>query len=258
MRSIWSGSLTFGLVNIPIKLYVATEEKRLDLDMLHKKDMSPIRFARVCRNEEKEVPYDQIIKGYEVDKDDYVVLTDEEIKKANVQKTNSIEIMEFVNEDEIDSVFFEKPYYLEPAKGAQKSYALLVEALKKAGKVGIAKFILRTRERMAIIKPHENLIILEQLRYAQEIRATKELNLPDEKYVNKKEIDMAIAFINQLTDEFKPDQYHDTYKEKLEKVIQAKAKGEVIRTTGKEPVPTKVEDLMTLLKANLDQRAPHR
>jgi DNA end-binding protein Ku len=254
MRSIWSGSLTFGLVNIPIKLYVATEEKSLDLDMLHKKDLSPIRFARICKSEEKEVPYEQIIKGYEINKDDYVILTPEELKKANVKKTQSIEILQFIKEDEIDSMYFEKPYYLEPEKGAQKSYTLLLEALKKAKKVGIAKYVLRTRERMAIIKPHDNVLVAEQMRYHQEIRSTKELNLPEKEAVGEKEVNMALTFIEQLTEKFKPEQFRDTYKEELERLIEAKSKGETVSVKGKEPVPTKMEDLMSLLKESVEQQ----
>jgi DNA end-binding protein Ku len=199
MRSIWSGSLSFGLVNIPIKLYVATEEKTIDLDMLHKKDLSPIRYAKVCRAEEKEVPYEEITKGFEVDKDDYVIVTPDEMKKANVKKTNSIEIMQFVNEEEIDSMYFEKPYYLEPVKGAEKSYALLIEALKKSKEVGIARFVLRTRERVAIIKPRANALVLDQMRYFQDIRDTKELNLPEDVGLKDREISMAVAFIEQQT-----------------------------------------------------------
>lgn len=254
MRSIWSGSLSFGLVNIPIKLYVATEEKTVDLDMLHKKDLSPIRYARVCREEEKEVPYEEIIKGYEVDKDDYVVVTPQDIQKANVKKTKSIEIMQFVHEEEIDSMFFEKPYYLEPVKGAEKSYALLVEALKKSKKVGIARFVLRTRERVAIIKPRRNVLVLDQMRYVQDIRDTNELNLPEDVGLKEREIGMAVAFIEQLSETFDPKQFHDTYKDELEKIIESKAKGETVRVKGKEPVATKAEDLMQLLKASLEQR----
>jgi DNA end-binding protein Ku len=257
MRSIWSGSLSFGLVNIPIKLYVATEEKTVSLDMLHKKDLSPIRYAKICRAEEKEVPYDEIIKGYEVDKDDYVVVTSDDMQKANVKKTKSIEIMQFVKEEEIDSMYFEKPYYLEPAKGAEKSYALLLEALNKSKKVGIAKFVLRTRERVAIVKPRSNALVLDQMRYYQDIRTTKELNLPEEANLKEREIGMAVAFIEQLTEKFDPKQFHDTYKDELEKIIEAKSKGETVRVKGKEPVATKAEDLMELLKASLEQRAVH-
>jgi DNA end-binding protein Ku len=254
MRSIWSGALTFGLVNIPVKLFVATEERSLDLDMLHKKDMSPIRFARVCKVEEKEIPYDQLTRGFELDTDDYVVLTDEELQKANVKKTKSIEIQAFVKESEIDTLLFEKPYYLEPAKGAEKSYALLFEALKKAKKVGVAKFVLRSRERIAIVKPYKNALMVEQLRYMQDIRTTEDLNLPVKQSVTQREITMALAFIEQLTEKFEPQKYKDTYKQELEKIIKAKAKGQKVTGKGKEPVPTKVNDLMAQLKASLEMQ----
>jgi DNA end-binding protein Ku len=157
MRAIWSGALSFGLVNIPVKLYSATAGMGLDLTMLHKKDISPIRYARICRADGKEIPYEDIVKGYEYQKGDYVILTDEDFKKASVEKTKAIEIESFVKESEIDPIYFEKPYYLEPEKGAQKAYALLRESLKKSKKIGLAKFVLRNREHLAAIRPKAKL-----------------------------------------------------------------------------------------------------
>ncbi|MBX4187042.1 MAG: Ku protein [Candidatus Doudnabacteria bacterium] len=253
MRAIWSGALSFGLVNIPIKLYSATSGKTLSFDMLHKKDLSPIRYARVCRVDGKEIPYEDIVKGYEYQKGDYVVLTDEDFKKANVKKTKAIEIQDFVKENEIDPIYFEKPYYLEPEKGAAKAYVLLREALKKSKKIGIAKFVLRNREHLAVIKPFGNVLLLNQMRYQDEIRRPDDLNLPETKEAGKREIEIALALIDQLTSHFKPEEYHDTYTEELERVIKAKAKGKPIKAKGKEPQPTEVTDLMAMLRASLEK-----
>jgi DNA end-binding protein Ku len=253
MRAIWTGALSFGLVNIPIRLYSATSGTDLDLTMLHKKDLSPIRYARICRADGKEIPYEDIVKGYEYRKGDYVILTEEDFKKANVEKTKSIEIQEFAKESEIDPIYFEKPYFLEPEKGAEKAYALLRESLKKSKKVGIAKFVLRNRERLAAIKPSGNVIVLEQMRFEHEIREPEDLNLPDAKKAGSKEIQIALALIEQLTEHFKPGQYKDTYTDELKKVIDAKAKGKPIKAKGKERKPTEVSDLMAVLKKSLEK-----
>ncbi len=252
MRSIWSGSISFGLVNIPIKLYSAAKERELNFDMLHKKDLSPIRFARICRADGMEIPYDEIVKGYEYEKGDYVVLHDEDFKNASVKKTKTIEIVDFVNESEIDVVYFDKPYYLEPDKSAGKAYAVLVEALNKSGKVGIAKFVIRNRERLGIIKPQGNVIVLDQMRYKDEVREA-DITVPKVD-VSSREVDMALALIDQLSEHFKPEKYHDTYSEDLQKVIEEKAKGhEVVAKDTKVEPPTKVNDLMALLKDSLEK-----
>jgi DNA end-binding protein Ku len=251
MRAIWTGALSFGLVNIPIRLYSATAGERLSFDMLHKKDLSPIRYARICREDGKEIPYEDIVKGYKYEDGDYVILTDEDFKKANVRKTKAVDIVDFTKESEIDPIYYEKPYYLEPDKGAAKPYALLREALKKSKKVGIAKFVLRNREILAVVKPHGNAIILEQLRYDKELRSTSELNLPKAESTSK-EVDMALKLIEQLTTHFKPEKYKDTYEEELKEVIAAKAHGRKPKVKGKEPEPTEVRDIMALLQRSLE------
>lgn len=253
MRAIWSGSLSFGLVNIPVKLYSATGDNKLSLDMLHKKDLSPIRYARICRADGKEIAWDEIVKGYEYKKGDYVVLTDEDFKKANIEKTKAVEIQEFSKESEIDTMYYEKPYYLEPEKGAEKAYALLRESLKKSKKVGIAKFVLRNRERLCAVKPSGNVLVLQQMRFDEEIRPTEELNLPDSSKAGKKEIDIALALIEQLTENFKPSDFKDTYTDELKKVIEAKAKGKPVKTKGRERKATEVSDLMNMLKKSLEK-----
>lgn len=196
MRAIWRGSLSFGLINIPVRLYSATQEHALTFDLLHKKDLSPIRYARICKADGKEIPYEDIVKGYEYQKGDYVVLVDEDFKRANVKKTKSIEMIEFTQESEVNPLYYEKPYYLEPDKGADKAYALLREALVKSKKVGIAKFVLHNREHLALIKPYGKLLILNQLRYADEIRQYHELHLPSKEVASSREIGMALISLS--------------------------------------------------------------
>jgi DNA end-binding protein Ku len=253
MRAIWSGALSFGLVNIPVKLYSATAGVGLDLTMLHKKDLSPIRYAKICRADGKEIPYEDIVKGYEYQKGDFVVLTEEDFKKANVEKTKAIEIESFAKESEIDPIYFEKPYYLEPEKGAEKAYALLRESLKKSKKIGIAKFVLRNREHLAAIRPEGKVIVLEQMRFQEEVRPATDLTLPDAKKAGNREVEIALALIDQLTEHFDASKYKDTYTDELKKVIEAKAKGKPIKAKGKEPQITEVADIMAMLKKSLEK-----
>ena len=159
MRSIWSGALSFGLINIPVRLYSGTEEHALSFDLLHKKDLSPIRYARICKEDGKEIPYQDIVKGYEYQKGEYVVVTEEDFKAVDMEKTNAIEIVQFTPKSEIDAIFYEKPYFLEPGKGADKPYALLRETLQRSKKVGVVKFVFRNREHLGIIEPYGNAII---------------------------------------------------------------------------------------------------
>lgn len=253
MHAIWSGSINFGLVNIPIKLYSASEESGLDLTMLHKKDLSPIRYARICKAEGKEIAYQDIVKGYEYQKADYVIITDKDFENASARSSHSIEITEFVAEKEIDIRFFNKPYYLEPGKNAEQAYALLREALNKSKKVGIARFIIRDREHIAVVKPLDKVLVLNKLRYFSELRDPQALKLPDIKTTNKKEIEMALALVNQLTKRFNPKKFHDSYAETLEKVIALKTKGKKITKKAKAPEVTKVKNLMDALKASLEK-----
>jgi DNA end-binding protein Ku len=252
MRSIWSGAISFGLIHIPVKLYSAVTESNLDFDMLRKQDLCPIRYARVCRDTGEEVPWQDIVKGYEYKKGDYVILEDEDFKRANVAKTQTIDVIDFVNASEIDFVYLEKPYYLEPVKEARKAYALLREALKKTGRAGLALFVLRNRQRLALLKPEGDLLILNQMRFASEIRKPEGLNLPPEAEASKKELDMAIKLIDELSEPFRPEQFHDTYREELERVIEEKAHGKTPEPRGEAPVPTAVPDLMAKLRESLE------
>jgi DNA end-binding protein Ku len=252
MRSLWTGAIGFGLVNIPVKLYSATQQSDLDLDMLDKKDMSNIRFKRVNEKTGKEVPWENIVRAYNYD-GNYVVLSDEDFKKASPEKTKMIEIAEFVEEVEVDSMFYETPYYLEPAKGGEKAYVLLREALKKSGKTGLSTFVLRTKESLGLIKPSGKALILQKIRYAQEIRDLEELKIPDAA-PKAPELKMAITLIDQLTGKFDVEKYKDTYSEQLMKMIEAKAKGKKIPAPEMKVVHSSSKDLMEQLKASLETK----
>lgn len=252
MRPIWSGAISFGLIHIPVKLYTAVKESTLDLDMLRKGDLCPIRYVRVCRATGEEVPYEDIVKGYEYRKGDYVILQDEDFERANVKKTQTIEILNFTDQSGIDPKYLEKPYYIEPAKEAKKAYALLREALKKSGRVGVARYVLKTREHLGILKPEGDVIILDQMRFDREVIKPEGLDLPEEE-VSKRELDMAIKLIDQLAEPFRPEEYHDTYMEELKQLIEEKAKGK-LRKVRKEKAPERgVVDLMAKLRESLDQ-----
>lgn len=257
MHPIWSGIIGFGLVNIPIRLYSPAKEETLDLDMLHKTDKSPIRYARVCKSEEKEIPYKDIVRGFQIEKGAYIVLTDNDFKKANAKKTNMIEITDFVDAKEIDPMYYEKPYYLEPDLKAEKAFALMREALRQTKKVGIATFVLHNREHLVALQPSGNTLVLYQLRFADQIHSTAGLTLPKTTVIPKKELSMAIELINKFAGHFKPEQYHDTYTEELNEIINEKAKGRTPKPRGTAPAPTHVRDLMATLKASLKKEKTH-
>lgn len=250
MRSIWKGSISFGLINIPVRIYTAIQESSLDLEMLDSKDHSNIKFKRVNENTGKEVEYKDIVKGYRIN-DQYVVLDDEDFKAADAIKSKTIEIQNFVDQKEIDSIYYENPYYLEPEEGAMKAYALLRDALKAAGKVGVTTFVLRNKEALAILKPYEKVIVLNRIRFTQEIRATEELKLPEVSKAKSKELDMAKMLIDQLTEKFDISKFEDTYTAKLLKIINDKSKGKKTSVPHLRVVyPQK--DLMSMLKASLE------
>lgn len=206
---------------------------------------------RIARADGKEVPYDDIVRGYEYKKGDFVVLTDADFKKADIKKTESIEIIDFVNQTEIDPIYFEKPYYLEPTKGATKAYSLLAKSLQKTNKVGLAKFVMRNREHIGIIKPEGDMLILEELRFDSEIKSIKDLNIPKNEVKNNKEIDMAIKLIDQMTAHFDPKDYEDTYNDELLEIIDEKAKKGTVKPRSQEPKATEFMDIMAELKKSL-------
>jgi DNA end-binding protein Ku len=251
MRPIWSGTISFGLVNIPVKLVSAVQSEDIDLRMLSKKDLAPIRYARIDTKTEKEVPWKEIVKGFEYTKGKYVIVEDEDFEKASPKKSKSIDIVQFVKAEEIDPIYFEKPYYIIPANGGEKSYRLLLKALDKAGTVGIAEFMLRNRDHICAIKPYNDVLMLDQMRYSEEIKAAPEVEAKNEK-VTEKELQLALKLVEQLTEKFKPDAFKDTYITELKKVIKAKAAGKQIRVAAPEKKAAPVKDLMDVLKASLD------
>lgn len=254
MRSIWSGALTFGLIAIPVKLYSASKERPLSFRMLDKNAKSPINYVKVSRATRKEVKMEDIVKGYEYRKGDYVVLTDEDFKKAAPKKTKTIDIQSFTNEDDVESRFIEKPYFLEPDPGAEKAYVLLREALARTKKVGIATFVLRDKEHLAMLKPDGKALMLIRLRFEDELRKPDDLHIPGSVRHSEKELDLTIAFVKQLEEHFDAHQYHDTYTEELKKVIAKKARGKPIKIEEEaEPVPTDMRDLMEALRKSLEQ-----
>jgi DNA end-binding protein Ku len=249
MRSIWTGAIGFGLVNIPIKMYSAMQESDLDLDMLDKKDLSNIKFHRVNENTGKEVPWGNIVKGYNLD-GRYVVLTDEDFQKASPEKTKIIEIVEFVEETEIDGIYYESFYYMEPEKSGVKAYALLRDALNKTGKAGFGSWVMRNKESLCLIKAMGDVLVLNKIRWSQEIRSTTELNIP--KASSKPaEVKMAIELINRLSGKFDISKYKDTYSAELMKLIKAKAKGRKPAASSMRVVHSPNKDLMSQLKASL-------
>lgn len=255
MRALWSGTISFGLINIPIRLYSGTQEHAFPLDMLHKKDLSPIRYAKICKLEEKEIPYEEIVKGYEYQKGEYVVITPEELTEISPIRSKTIEIQYFTYENEIDSIYFDKPYIVEPDKGAAKAYVLLREALHKSKKVAVASFVLHNKEHLALIKPYDQSILIQELRYANEIRDYRSLELPVAIKANPKEIEIALKLIDQLTEPFEISKFKDTYVEEFEKMIQAKLKGKKIHPKI-EPIKPIKGDLMAKLKESLAKIRP--
>jgi DNA end-binding protein Ku len=252
MRAIWTGSLSFGLVNIPVKLFSAVQDSSLDLDMLDSKDHSNIKFKRVNESSGKEVAYEDIVKGYKLN-DDYVILEDADFEAADAEKTKTIEIFNFTDLNEIDSIYYEQPYYLEPDKSAMKAYALLRDALQASGKAGVSTFVLRNKEGLAILKPSGNVIVLNRIRFAQEIRDTSELKLPPVSKTKSKEMEMAQLLIKQLTEDFNIEKFKDNYTDKLLKIIKDKSKGKK-RAPSKMKVVHKQTDLMSMLKASLEKK----
>jgi DNA end-binding protein Ku len=252
MRSIWTGSIGFGLVNIPVKMYSASQESSLDFDMLDRHDLSNIKYKRVNESTGREVNWNDIVKGYKYE-NDYVVLTKDDFEKADAKKTKLIEIVDFVDQEEIDSSYFETPYYLEPDKSGIKPYTLLREALKKTKKVGVATYVLRNRENLAVVKAKDNVIILNKIRFPEELRDPSELNIPEQD-IKGKELEMAIQLIEQLSRQFEISEYKDTYSAELMRIIEAKAKGKKPVYKEMKVVPSKTQDLMSLLKASLDQK----
>jgi DNA end-binding protein Ku len=254
MRAIWKGSISFGLVNIPIGLYPATRREDVSFRQLRAEDFSPIRYKRVAEADGEEVPWEKIVKGYEHEKGQFVLVTDEDFEKAMPEATQSIDIVEFVDLAEIDPMFFDKPYYLEPQKGGKKAYALLREVLKESGKVGIAKVVIKTRQHLAAVKPKEDALVLELMHFPDEVLEPAGLDLPREEKLGKKEMDMAKSLVETMSGEWEPSGFKDEYREKLIELIEEKVKrgGKELPAAKTKPrAATNVVDLVAVLQKSL-------
>jgi len=255
MAAIWKGSLTFGLVNIPVELKTAVRADHISFRLLHKEDLSPIKYERVCQAEGESVPWNEIVKGYEYDKGKFVVITDEDFKAAAVEQSKTIDILDFVKEEEIDPRYFETPYYLVPAKGGEKPYALLREAIRQTGSVGIGKIIIRQTQHLAGVKVVGDALVLEIMRFANELVDAKEFSFPRRDAVRPQELQMAEQLVGNLAEPFDPTRYTDDYRANLMKVIKAKMKGKKIKLEEPEGEArdSGVLDLMSRLRASLEE-----
>jgi DNA end-binding protein Ku len=251
-RSLWSGSISFGLVNVPVRLYPAIQEHKLHFNFVHEPDASPIGYQKICKAEEKPVPEDEIVKAFEYRKGEYVFMTPEDFEAAQVEGYKSIDIVDFVPYDEIDPIFFAKTYYVGPDKGAERVYSLLLKAMEDSGLAGIAKFVMREQQHLGALRIREGLITLEQLHFADEIRPVDEIKASKQK-VDKAELEMAARLIESFAGAWKPEKYKDTYRDKLCAVIAAKRKGKDVHPAAdvEEDIPT---DLLEALRASI-QRA---
>jgi DNA end-binding protein Ku len=256
-RAIWSGSISFGLLNVPVKLYSAVSKQTVRFRELREGDGSRVKHKRVAESDGKEVPYEKIVKGYEYAPDQYVVLTKDELSELEPPRSRAIEIQDFVDLDDIDPIYFEQPYFLGPDKGAERAYALLVQAMKEARKVAIARFVLRNKEHLAAIRPMEDLLTLTTMRFHDEVSSPGDLDgevfeEAKPKKPEKRELEMAKQLIESLTNDFEPGKYHDEYRKELLDLLEQKAAGEeVVSAPSEEPKPTKAPDLMAALEESL-------
>jgi len=257
-RAIWKGSLAFGLVNVPIELHTAVRDSRPRFRLLHAKDESPVEYQRVCRREGKPVSWEDIVKGYEYAKGHFVVLTKDDFETAAVEKSRTVEILEFVDGKEIDDRFFEQPYYVAPAKGSERAYAVLREALRKTGQVGVASIIMRESQHLAALEVSGDAMVLTMMRFAEELVDTKPLDLPAKSLVREKELQLAVTLVESLADKWQPEKYKDQYRENLMHVIEAKLKGKRPKLEGGPSGPGRGEvvDLMERLRKSLKLSQP--
>jgi DNA end-binding protein Ku len=256
MRAIWKGSISFGLVNIPIALYPATRREELKFRLLRAKDLSPVNYKRVAEKDGREVPWGEIVKGYEYEKGKFVVLNEKDFQRVDLEATQTVDIQDFVDIDEIDPMYFYKPYYLEPQKGGDKAYVLLREALADGKKVGIAKVVIKTRQYLAGVKALKHALVLELMHFADELLDAEKLNVPKKLEIGKREKDMAKALVDNMSSKWDPERYHDDYREALMEVIEEKVEsgGKEIEEKPKErKASTKVIDLVAVLKESLEK-----
>jgi DNA end-binding protein Ku len=252
-RPIWKGSIAFGLVNIPVELHTGVRDSRPRFRMLHADDKSPVKFERVCVREGKPVAWEELVKGYEYEKGRFVVLTKEDFRTAALEKTRTVDIRSFVDPSEIDDRFFENAYFLVPAKGAERSYALLREAIRRTERVGIATIVMRDAQHLAAVEVIKDALVLTLMRYADELVDTNAYTFPPARDIRKAELDMAVTLVENLADEWDPSQYTDEYRQNLMKIIKAKLKGKDVKLTAHvEPREAGVVDLMERLRQSLE------
>ncbi|MBB6446418.1 non-homologous end joining protein Ku [Bacillus benzoevorans] len=258
MHTIWKGSISFGLVNIPIKLHSAVEDKDIKLRTLHKECHSPIKYEKVCPVCNVEVKPEQIVKAYEYTKGKFVVLDEDELEKLRKDKEEkAVEIIDFVKIEEIDPIYYDRSYFMSPGDNGAKAYSLLRKALSEAGKAGLAKIMIRSKEQMAVIRVYENTLVMETIHFPDEVRSALDVpNVPEENKITKKELDTAILLIDQLTTEFEPEKYTDEYRSALMELIEAKRSGQEVVTAAQKEVKANVTDLMAALQASIDQTKP--
>lgn len=255
MRPIWKGAISFGLVNIPIGLYPATRREELKFRFLRASDLSPVNYKRVAEADGKEVPWDQIVKGYEYEKGKFVALNDEDFKRADVEATQTVDIINFVDLKEVDPVLFYKPYYMEPGRGGDKAYVLLREALEKNGKIAIAKVVIRARQHLAAIKPQKKGLMLELMRFPEELVDVSEFKAPAEKRAGKQELQMASKLVQSMTSAWKPEQYKDAYRHALERVIEEKIQHpeKPLPSKPRKKQPANIIDLVSVLEKSIQE-----
>jgi len=250
-RSLWSGSITFGLVNAPVRLYSAIAEHKLHFNFLHVKDDSPIGYEKVCKKEGKPVPDDEIVKAFEYAKGKYVYMEDEDFEAARVHGYKTIDVTSFVPYEEIDPIFFAKTYYVGPEDGGERVYALLARALEESGLAGVAKFVMRDQQHLGLLRVREGVITLEQLYFADEIRPVDEIK-PSRPRVDKNELELALRLIESFTGHWEPEQYDDTYRDDLMAVIEAKRKGKQVHAAADVEETEELPDLMTALRESIE------
>ena len=257
-RPSWSGMVSFGLVNVPVSLHTAIKPEVHAMNYLRKDDLCPISYKKVCRATGEEVPFKDIVRGYEFREGDFVVLSEDDFRKADVKRTSTIDLELFVDEKDVDPKYMEKPYYLAPDKKAHKAYALLREAMARSKKVGIGTFVLKDREHLVMLKAEGRVILLVQLRFAASLKSPAELDLPGDVDVPKSQMDLALELIKKFEGRFKPEAYKDGYAAQLKAIIAAKAKGKAVHPRKEEaPRETEVEDILSKLKQSLSSTAVH-
>jgi len=255
MRPIWSGTISFGLVSVPVQMYSATESKELRFHFLHKDDLQPIGYDKVRKDTGKHVDPDDVVRGFEIEKGKYVPIEDEDLDRLDIELTHAIDILDFVDLEEIDPIYFRKAYYLSPQDGAEKPYRLLVRALDETGKVGVAKVVIRNKQHLAALRAHEGVLVLETMYYADEVRKPESVN--GRTRLQKAEVEMAKSLVENLSGTFKPEKYDDKYRKELLDLIKAKAKGRPLPEPAEEQ-EAEVVDLMAALRESVDRTKKKR